>query len=47
MHYRNFYQVLFCIFNSFCNSFLYFFGFTQTMTNNTMLHYQLLPVQKN
>ena len=35
MHNRNFYQILFCIFNSFCNGFLYFFCFTQTLTYNT------------
>ncbi len=37
MHYRNFDQVLLCIFNSFGDSFLYFFGLTQTMTNHTIL----------
>src|SRR6185295_9121159 len=36
MHYRNLDQVLFRIFNSFGNSFLHFFCFSQTMSYNSI-----------
>ena len=36
MHYRNFDQIFLCIFNTFCNRFLNFFCFSQTMTHNSI-----------
>src|SRR5690349_1484638 len=37
MHYRYLDEIFLCIFNTFCDRFLYFLGFSQSMTNHTVL----------
>src|SRR5438309_7944023 len=36
MHHRNLNQVFLCIFNTFCDGFLYFFCFAQAMTHHSL-----------